>query len=97
MVNAKEAVEDTGVQIFCDIGYINSNRDDADLEYMYIANDFLKNGGENFLFETLPEFTPVEVFSYNPFCNQIASFPKQAFSFRKYQGRSFLPCFFLLR
>jgi len=60
MVNAKEAVEDTGVQIFCDIGYINSNRDDADLEYIYIANDFLKNGGENFLFETLPEFTPVE-------------------------------------
>ena len=27
---------------------------------MYIANDFIKNGGQNFLFETLPEFAPIE-------------------------------------
>ncbi|MBQ8605056.1 MAG: bifunctional homocysteine S-methyltransferase/methylenetetrahydrofolate reductase [Oscillospiraceae bacterium] len=60
MANAAEAVDGTDVQIFCDIGYINSNKDDVDLEYVYIANDFIKNGGENFLFETLPEFTPVE-------------------------------------
>ncbi len=59
MVNAKEAAEDTDTQIFCDIGYINSDKDDVELEYVYIANDFLKNGGENFLFETLPEFSPI--------------------------------------
>jgi len=60
MNNAAEAVDGTDVQIFCDIGYINSDKDDVALEYVYIANDFLKNGGENFLFETLPEFSPVE-------------------------------------
>ena len=60
MANAAEAVDGTDAQIFCDIGYINSNKEDVDLEYVYIANDFIKNGGENFLFETLPEFAPVE-------------------------------------
>ncbi len=60
MVNAKTAVGNTDVQIFCDIGYINSNKPETEMEYVYIANDFLKNGGENFLFETLPEFSPVE-------------------------------------
>ena len=60
MVNAKNATLDTDVSIFCDIGYINSDREETSYEYMYIANDFLKNGGENFLFETLPEFTPVK-------------------------------------
>ena len=60
MVNAKNAALDTDVAIFCDIGYINSDKEETAYEYMYIANDFLKNGGENFLFETLPEFTPVK-------------------------------------
>lgn len=60
MVNAINATLDTDVSIFCDIGYINSDREETSYEYMYIANDFLKNGGENFLFETLPEFTPVK-------------------------------------
>ena len=60
MVNAKNATLDTDVSIFCDIGYINSDREETSYEYMYIANDFLKNGGENFLFETLPEFTPIK-------------------------------------
>ncbi len=59
MINAKNATLDTDVAVFCDIGYINSDKEEASFEYMYIANDFLKNGGENFLFETLPEFTPV--------------------------------------
>jgi hypothetical protein len=52
---------DTDVAIFCDIGYINSDKEDVSYEYMYIANDFLKNGGENFLFETLPEFAPTGI------------------------------------
>ncbi|MBR5521530.1 MAG: bifunctional homocysteine S-methyltransferase/methylenetetrahydrofolate reductase [Oscillospiraceae bacterium] len=60
MNNAAEAVDGTDVQVFCDIGYINSDKEDVALEYVYIANDFIKNGGENFLFETLPEFTPIE-------------------------------------
>ena len=60
MANAAEAAEGTDVQIFCDIGYINSDKEDVSLEYVYIANDFIKNGGVNFLFETLPEFSPVE-------------------------------------
>ncbi|MBR5305668.1 MAG: bifunctional homocysteine S-methyltransferase/methylenetetrahydrofolate reductase, partial [Oscillospiraceae bacterium] len=59
MINAKNATMDTDVAIFCDIGYINSDKEDVSYEYMYIANDFLKNGGENFLFETLPEFAPI--------------------------------------
>ncbi len=60
MINAKNATMDTDVAIFCDIGYINSDKEETAYEYMYIANDFLKNGGENFLFETLAEFTPVK-------------------------------------
>ena len=59
MINAKNATMDTDVAVFCDIGYINSDKEDVSYEYMYIANDFLKNGGENFLFETLPEFAPI--------------------------------------
>ena len=59
MINATNATAGTDVAIFCDIGYINSDRDDVAFEYMYIANDFIKNGGQCFLFETLPEFTPV--------------------------------------
>ena len=59
MINAKNATLDTDVAVFCDIGYINSDKEEASFEYMYIANDFIKNGGENFLFETLPEFAPI--------------------------------------
>ncbi len=79
MENARRAVAGTDVQIFCDIGYINSDKEDVQLEYVYIANDFIKNGGENFLFETLPEFSPVEkaiqfVKEKNPHGIVIASF-----------------------
>ena len=59
MINAKNATLDTDVAIFCDIGYINSDKPDTAYEYMYIANDFIRNGGECFLFETLPEFAPI--------------------------------------
>ena len=59
MINATNATAGTDVAIFCDIGYINSDRDDVAFEYMYIANDFIKNGGQCFLFETLPEFAPI--------------------------------------
>ena len=59
MINAKNATLDTDVAVFCDIGYINSDKEEASFEYMYIANEFIKNGGECFLFETLPEFVPV--------------------------------------
>ena len=79
MANAAEAVDGTDAQVFCDIGYINSNKEDVALEYVYIANDFIKNGGENFLFETLPEFAPVEramahIKEKNPHAVIVASF-----------------------
>ncbi len=79
MENASQAVADSGVQIFCDIGYINSDSEKTPLEYVYIANEFLKNGGENFLFETLAEFRPIEkalqfLKEKCPDCTTVASF-----------------------
>ena len=79
MENAGQAVADSGVQIFCDIGYINSDSEKTPLEYMYIANEFLKNGGKNFLFETLAEFRPIEkalqfLKEKCPDCTTVASF-----------------------
>lgn len=79
MENARQAVADSGVQIFCDIGYINSDSEQTPLEYIYIANEFLKSGGENFLFETLAEFRPIEkalqfLKEKCPDCTTVASF-----------------------
>lgn len=60
MENAACAAEGTDVSIFCDIGYINGDFCETENEYVYISDEFIKNGGENFLFETLAEFSPLE-------------------------------------
>lgn len=57
--NAQAAAEGTAVKIFCDIGYINAEDEAAEDEYLRLAQYFIKYGGENFIFETLAEFSPI--------------------------------------
>lgn len=57
--NAKKAAADKA-KVFCDIGYINSDEPFVCHEYTRLAGQFIKAGGENFLFETLPVFSPIE-------------------------------------
>ncbi|MEG1782030.1 MAG: bifunctional homocysteine S-methyltransferase/methylenetetrahydrofolate reductase [Oscillospiraceae bacterium] len=59
MKNAKASVEGTDTQIFCDIGYINDGEETAPEDYKEIAEKFINFGGENFLFETMAEFSPL--------------------------------------
>ncbi len=56
---AKLAAKDTEVQVFADIGYINSEREDPGDEYLKLAKAFVKLGAKNFLFETLAELAPI--------------------------------------
>jgi len=51
---ACRAVEDTNVQVFCDIGYIDGEQSEA--EYKRNVDVFLSLGAKNFLFETFQEY-----------------------------------------
>ena len=60
---AMQAVEGTDVRVFCDIGYIDGDRQEA--EYLRNVDCFLQEGGKYFLFETLQEYEPLSaVISY---------------------------------
>jgi len=56
---ARLAAKGTDVQVFADIGYINSEREAPEDEYIKLAKTFIKLGAKNFLFETLAEFAPI--------------------------------------
>lgn len=53
---AKQAVKNTSVLVFADIGYINSDVDDISEEYKEIAQVFIDLGAKYYLFETLAEY-----------------------------------------
>ncbi|HEY8423474.1 MAG TPA: bifunctional homocysteine S-methyltransferase/methylenetetrahydrofolate reductase, partial [Clostridia bacterium] len=55
---AQNAVQNTDVQVFADIGPIPSLDKEKDIsqEYIKIADIFLGLGAKNFLFETMPEY-----------------------------------------
>ncbi len=55
---ACDVTEGTDAQVFCDIGYIDS--DVQYTEYKRNVDIFLSLGAKNFLFETLQEFSPLE-------------------------------------
>ena len=54
---ANEAAQESGCQVYCDIGGIED--DDAAQKYLDAAGIFISLGGKNFLFETLSEFEPL--------------------------------------
>ena len=53
---AEQAVEDTDVLIFADIGYIHTDEEWVQEEYLRLAQLFIECGAKHFLFETLAEF-----------------------------------------
>ncbi len=60
---ACDAVKDTDVQVFCDIGYIDGENQRE--EYQRNVDVFLSLGAKNFLFETLQEYEPLhEIITY---------------------------------
>lgn len=60
---ACRATKDTEVEVFCDIGYIDGDRQKE--EYLRNVDTFLSVGAKNFLFETLQEYEPLsEIISY---------------------------------
>lgn len=74
---ACRAVEGTQVQVFCDIGYIDTETSRE--EYLRNVDVFLSLGATNFIFETLQEFSPLsDVISYlkerEPSANVLVSF-----------------------
>ena len=56
---ACDTVRGTDIQVFADIGYIRTDNDDVEQEYLRIVRKFISLGAENFLFETLGEYTPI--------------------------------------
>ncbi|MBP3447527.1 MAG: bifunctional homocysteine S-methyltransferase/methylenetetrahydrofolate reductase [Clostridia bacterium] len=60
---ACDATKNTAAEVFCDIGYIDSEQSRE--EYLRNVDIFLSLGGRNFIFETLQEYEPLpEVISY---------------------------------
>jgi len=53
------AAQDTKVEVFADIGYINSERENLAKEYLDITQTFIRLGAKNFLFETFADFADV--------------------------------------
>ena len=53
---AKEAIGEKDIDIFADMGCINSDEDNDPAEYIRIADIFMEMGINRFLFETFPEF-----------------------------------------
>lgn len=54
---ALQAVQDTDVAVFADIGPIPYKETDISQEYIQIADIFLNLGADKFLFETMPEYS----------------------------------------